>query len=66
MMWISQQGADCIEELISIFSLSNTRSGGGDVATAAHFTQNNGSLCTSVHLLHKMNEADMCYCLRLL
>lgn len=30
MMWISQRGADCIEELISIFSLSNTPSAGGD------------------------------------
>lgn len=30
MMWISQWGADCIEELISIFSLSNTQSAGGE------------------------------------
>lgn len=66
MMRISQWGADCIEELISIFSLSNTRSEGGDDYAMAHLNQNNRSVRTSVHLLHKMNKADICYCLRLL
>lgn len=66
MMWISQWGADCIEELISISHYLKRKVQGEMITSVAHFAQNNGSVCTSVHLLLEMNEADIRYCLRLL
>lgn len=43
-MWISPWGEDCIEELICIFSLSNTKHRSGDDSAMTHFEKNNGCL----------------------